>query len=192
MKRVERSEILELGAYEEIREVFRRRIIELKRTRRVALGSNMTVLFENHDTALYQIQEMLRTERITREDAVLHEIETYNDLVPGERELSATIFVEYPEREERERMLIALAGLEQTFYVEVGGERLPVQNVTHGVMPDRTTAVQYTKIALTESASLAVASGKAQVVFGVEHPAYRARAELSPRTVEELASDLRG
>jgi hypothetical protein len=192
MKRVERSEILELGNYEEIREAFRRRIIELKRVRRVPLGPNMTVLFENHDTALYQIQEMLRTERITREDAVLHEIETYNDLVPKERELSATLFVEYPEREERERMLIALAGVEQSFYLDVSGERLAVRNVTHGVMPDRTTAVQYTKIPLTESAALAIATGKASVAFGVDHAAYRARAELPPRTVEELASDLAG
>ena len=192
MKRVERTEILELGAYEEIREPFRRRIIELKRLRRVPLGPNMTILFENHDTALYQIQEMLRTERITREDAVLHELETYNELVPGSGELSATLFVEYPEREERERMLVALAGLEHTFYMEVSGERLKVQNVTHGVMPDRTTAVQYTKILLTDSARAALASGRATVAFGVEHAAYRARAELLPRTVEELASDLAG
>ncbi|HEX7672056.1 MAG TPA: DUF3501 family protein [Polyangiaceae bacterium] len=192
MKRVERTEVLELGAYEEIREPFRRRIVELKRLRRVPLGPNMTVLFENHDTALYQIQEMLRTERITREDAVLHELETYNELVPGSGELSATLFVEYPEREERERMLVALAGLEQTFYMEVSGERLPVQNVTHAVLPDRTTAVQYTKILLTDSARAALSSGKATVAFGVEHPAYRAHATLLPRTVGELASDLAG
>jgi hypothetical protein len=192
VKRVERNEILELGAYEEIREAFRRRIIELKRVRRVPLGSNMTVLFENHDTALYQIQEMLRTERITREDAVLHEIDTYNELVPNERELSATLFVEYPEREERERMLVALVGVENSFYLEVDGVRLVVRNVTHGVFPDRTTAVQYMKIPFTEGAARAIASGKATVAFGVEHAAYRARAELPPRTIEELALDLGG
>ena len=192
MKRVDRTEVLELGAYEEIREVYRRRIIELKGVRRVPLGPNMTVLFENHDTALYQIQEMLRTERITREDAVTHEIETYNDLVPGDRELSATLFVEYPEREERERMLIQLAGVEQSFHFEVAGERLPVVNMTHGVMPDRTTAVQYTKIPLTESAVLAITSGKSSAAFVVDHPAYRARAVLTPRAVEELAADLAG
>jgi Protein of unknown function (DUF3501) len=192
VERVKRSEILELGAYEEIREAFRRRIIELKRVRRVPLGSNMTVLFENHDTALYQIQEMLRTERITREDAVLHELETYNELVPDERELSATVFVEYPEREERDRMLVTLAGVEQCFYLEVSGERLPVRNVTHAVMPDRTTAVQYTKVSLTPSAALAIAGGRGRVAVGVEHAAYRARAELTPRTIEELASDLGG
>jgi len=192
MKKVERNEILELAAYEEVREAFRRRIIELKRVRRVALGPNMTVLFENHDTALYQIQEMLRTERITREDAVMHEIETYNELVPSSLELSATVFVEYPDKDERDRMLVALAGVEKEFYVEIGKERLAVRNETRGVMPDRTTAVQYTKVLLTESAAAALRTEGVAVTFGVDHPAYRGRAELSPRTIEELCADLAG
>ena len=89
MKAVDRSELLELGAYEQIREPFRARILALKRPRYVALGPNMTALFENHDTALFQIQEMLRTERITAEKAIQHELETYNELVPGDAELSA-------------------------------------------------------------------------------------------------------
>src|SRR5258708_15574595 len=98
MKRIERNEVLDIGSYEPLRETFRRRIIELKRVRRVAVGANITALFENHDTVLYQIQEMLRTERITREDAMLHEIETYNELIPVPGELSATLFLEYPEK----------------------------------------------------------------------------------------------
>ena len=106
MKAVERKEVLELGEYEEVREHFRRRVIELKRLRRVPLGGSLTVLFENRDTVLYQIQEMIRTERITREDAILHELETYNELLPGQDELSATIFIEFPERVERERVHI--------------------------------------------------------------------------------------
>jgi hypothetical protein len=190
MKRVERSEILDIGSYETIREAFRRRIIELKSVRRVALGQNMTVLFENRDTVLYQIQEMLRTERITREDAILHELETYNELVPGDAELSATLFVEYPEREERERMLAALAGVEDAFYFQVAGERILVRNETRGILPGRTTAVQYAKIPLPPASLEALRSGKATAVFGVDHPAYRATAKLPPRTLEELAQDL--
>lgn len=189
MKQIERNEVLDLGRYEEIREPFRRRIIELKHTRRVALGSNMTVLFENRDTVLYQIQEMLRTERITREDAVLHEIETYNELVPGRDELSATIFIEYAERDERDRMLGALAGVEGKFYFEVAGARFAVRNETRGVLADRTTAVHYTKFPLSPEAAAALRSGKPAAV-GVEHPAYTARAELAPRTLAELALDL--
>ena len=81
MNRVDRSEILELGEYEKIRDHFRTRVILEKKARRIAVGPYLTVLFENHDTVLLQVQEMLRTERITRETAVLHEIDTYNELL---------------------------------------------------------------------------------------------------------------
>jgi hypothetical protein len=190
VKPVERSEILELGEYEEVREHFRRRVIELKRLRRVAVGGNLTVLFENRDTVLYQIQEMIRTERITREDAILHEIETYNELLPAKGELSATIFIEFPERTERERMLAALAGIEDKFYLEVDGTRFPARNETRGGLPDRTTAVHYVKYPLAESAVEAIGSARATVVLGVDHPAYRAQATLLRRTIEEIANDL--
>ncbi|HVW25997.1 MAG TPA: DUF3501 family protein [Polyangiaceae bacterium] len=190
MKPVERSEILELGEYEEVREHFRRRVIELKRLRRVAVGGNLTVLFENRDTVLYQIQEMIRTERITREDAILHEIETYNELLPSKNELSATIFIEFPERTERERMLVELAGVEDKFYLEVDGERTTARNETRGVRPDRTTAVHYVKYPLGDAAARSVISKKANVVLGVDHPAYRAEAALVRRTLEEIATDL--
>jgi hypothetical protein len=190
VKRVERNEILDIGPYEEIRESFRRRVIELKRLRRVALGSNFTVLFENRDTVLHQIQEMLRTERITREDAILHEIETYNDLVPGKDELSATIFIEYPDREEREKMLFALAGVEKAFYVDVAGSRSAARNETRGVLPDRTTAVHYVKYPLGAATAGMLRGGGVPMAVGVDHPAYRAHAVLPPRTVEELVRDL--
>ena len=190
MKRVERNEILEIGQYEEIRESFRRRIIDLKRLRRVQLGSNFTVLFENRDTVLHQIQEMLRTERITREDAILHEIETYQDLIPAKDELSATIFIEYPEREERDRMLSALAGVESAFYLDVAGSRTVARNETRGVLPDRTTAVHYVKFALGAATANVLRAAGAAVAVGVDHPAYRAQAVLAPRTVDELVRDL--
>lgn len=189
MTLVSRGEILGLAEYEQIREPFRRRVIALKQARRVALGPNMTVLFENHDTALFQIQEMLRTERITAEKAVLHELETYNELVPGSRELSATIFIEYPERDLRERMLVALAGVESAFYVRIAGERLPVTPDLRGTDASRTMAVQYVKFALSASAEAALRAGNGEVSLGVEHDAYRAEVVLSPATVQSLRDD---
>jgi hypothetical protein len=190
VKRIERSEVLDLGRYEEIREPFRRRIIELKRLRRLSLGANMTVLFENRDTVLYQIQEMIRTERITREDAIEHELETYNDLLPGPDELSATVFIEFPEPTERDRMLVALAGVEGKFYLEVEGRRTVARNETRGVLPDRTTAVHYVKYSLAADVASAIRAGKAAVVLGVDHDAYRASVTVPPRSLEELALDL--
>ncbi|HEX3855051.1 MAG TPA: DUF3501 family protein [Polyangiaceae bacterium] len=189
MSLVTRGEILGLAEYEQIREPFRRRIMALKQARRVALGTNITVLFENHDTALFQIQEMLRTERITAEKAILHELETYNELVPGPSELSATIFIEYPEREARERMLVALAGVESAFYVRAAGERLLVVPDTRGTEPDRTMAVQYVKFPLSVAAQAALATGNVELSLGVEHDAYRAEVVLSRDTQQSLADD---
>ncbi len=189
MKPVRRDEVLPLGAYEEIRDRFRARMIEEKKRRRVAVGENMTALFENHDTALLQIQEMLRTERITQEAAVLHEIETYNTLVPGEHELSATFFVEYPEAEQRDRMLVELAGVEDRFYVAVAGERVFGRSEMRGDRSDRTTAVHYVKFPLGPALANA-ARADASLAVGVDHPKYRAETVLAGAALESLRGDL--
>ena len=105
---------------------------------------------------LFQIQEMLRTERITREAAIQHEIETYNELIPAPGELSATLFVEIADRDTRERRLVELAGLEESFALEVGGKIYPARNETRGVLPDRTTAVHYVKFPLDAGGVAAV------------------------------------
>lgn len=190
MKPVDRSELLDLGAYEPIREHFRARIIALKKPRYVALGSNMTALFENHDTVLFQIQEMLRTERITAEKAILHELETYNELVPGALELSATLFIEYPDRDERERQLRALAGVEDKFFIEVDGQRFSNLPDRRGTDPERTMAVHYLKFPLSETAVNAIKTGSPTVKLGVDHPAYQAVTELSAATIASLRDDL--
>ncbi len=192
MKRVERSELLDLAAYEEIREPFRRRIVELKRSRRVAIGSNMTLLFENKDTVLLQIQEMLRTERITKESAILHELETYNELVPGDAELSATAFLEYPDKQERDRRLVELAGIEDRFYVEAGGERCRAPGEPRGERPNRTTAVHYLKFPLRAAALATIRERRGPVTVGVEHAALSAEGELSAETLRSLAGDFEG
>ena len=93
MKPVTRDEILGLAEYEKVREPFRARVIEEKRARRVLVGDRVSAIFENHDTVLLQIQEMLRTERITRPAAVQHEIDTYNETVPTGDELSCTVMI---------------------------------------------------------------------------------------------------
>ena len=96
MEKVALSEIRDIAQYERVREAERARIIERKRPRRVGLGENLTLLFENHDTVLFQVQEMMRTERIVDEAKIQDEIDTYNALIPGPGELSATLFIEIP------------------------------------------------------------------------------------------------
>ena len=188
MKPIKRDELLDLGAYEQIRERFLRSVLERKRARYVKLGENMTALFENRDTVLLQIQEMLRTERITQEAAIAHELETYNELVPGERELSVTLFVEYGERDERERMLVALAGLEDRFRVRVGDELVAVIPDSRGTDLTRTMAVHYLKFPMSEAAFAAFRGG-APVRLEVEHAAYSASTTLPEATVQSLRDD---
>jgi hypothetical protein len=195
MKRVERGELLGLAEYEQIRERFRARIIAEKRDRRVIVGDEVSVVFENHDTALFQIQEMLRTERITNEPAVKHELDTYNDLVPGDDELSATMFVEIADAAVRERRLVELAGLEKSIALEVLGTTIRARNETRGVLPDRTTAVHYLKLPLGADLARRFAarvkekpSGAA--FFVLDHPNLSLRTELPEATLRALAQDL--
>lgn len=190
MRKVERGELLPLSEYETVRDRFRARIIEHKRVRRVAIGPYMSAVFEDRDSVLHQIQEMLRTERITREDAVLHEIETYNELVPGHHELSLTLFVEIPDTATRDRMLVELEGLESTFFIEVDGRRYPARSETRGVIPGRTTAVHYAKVPLDADGVATLRAGKGKWSVGSAHPRYEHSTALAPTTVASIAHDV--
>jgi hypothetical protein len=195
MKKVTRDEILGLGAYEEVRARFRARVIAEKKDRRFAPTPELSVVFENHDTALMQIQEMLRTERISAEAAIQHEIETYNELVPDDGELSATVFVEIADKETRDRRLVELAGLEHAFALDIDGLVVPGRNETRGVLPDRTTAVHYVKFPLGPEGvaplrAAATAGDPARVFFLVRHPSLDARVPLPVPVLRALATDL--
>lgn len=190
MQRIKRDEILPIGEYETIRAQFRDRIIAMKKPRRISVGEHISVIFENRDTVLYQIQEMLRTERITREPAIEHEIATYNDLVPGSGQLSITLFVEIPDAALRERMLVELAGLENTVALEIDGTALPAHGDFAGVLPGRTTAVHYFKFDLPAAQQDSLRRGTAKAALVVTHAKHPARTELPRDTVAALAEDL--
>ncbi len=193
MRAIERSEILGLGDYEMIRPHFRARVIAEKKPRRVELGEHIAAVFENRDSVLLQIQEMLRTERITAEPAILHEISTYNELVPGPRQLSVTMFVQIPDRALRDRLLVEWAGLEDALAVEVEGERFAAAGPRPaGWIAERTTAVHYLKATLSEAAVAAIVGGTAKAALVVEHPRLSLRAELGRATLAKLAEDLTG
>ena len=191
MKPIERSEILPLGDYEGIRPHFRARVIEEKKPRRFALGPVLSGVFENRDTVLLQIQEMLRTERITSEPAILHEIETYNELLPGEDEISMTCFLEISDKAAREEALVKLVGLERAFAVEVDGQVYPATNTREEDISDqRTTAIHYLKAKVPSAAAAKIKARDAKVAILVRHPGYEARAELGKAGLLALAADL--
>jgi Protein of unknown function (DUF3501) len=196
MRKVERNELLGLAEYEQIRPQFLARIIGEKKERRVFVCDEISVVFENRDTALFQIQEMLRTERITKEAAISHELETYNELVPGAAELSATMFVEIPDTATRERRLVELAGLEATIALEVLGSKVAARNETRGVLPDRTTAVHYIKFPLGQDLTQRLVARNKEVegtmFFLLDHPKLTVRKEIPAVTVRSLIDDLTG
>lgn len=198
MKKVERGEVLGIADYEKIRDQFRARVIQEKKARRVFLGDRASCLFENHDTVLMQIQEMLRTERITREASILHEIETYNELIPGPRELSATILVEIEDKATRDQFLVDAVGLEKSFVVVIDGETCPGKIEANRESTERTTAVHYVKFDLTEKAEQRLRdvvekktkAADLEVKLESTHPKYAQSAKLPPALVQGLADDL--
>ncbi|MGH7438773.1 MAG: DUF3501 family protein [Polyangiaceae bacterium] len=194
MKPIERGEILGLADYEAVRDAFRNRVIAEKKLRRVPLGPRATALFENRDTVLLQIQEMLRTERITRPAAVQHEIDTYNQNVPGDAELSCTVMIEIPDADEREAFLGQAKGFERHVWVAIDGERSRALGADRGDDATRTTAVHYLKVPLSTgqvAALRGVAAGRMpKVEMGVDHPVYSATTALVDLTTRSIAEDL--
>src|SRR5512147_2273147 len=112
MKKVQLEELMGLERYEQVRSEFRRRIIEMKKSRRVAVGDRITFVFENHDTMWFQIQEMLRAEHIVDLDRVRDEVEVYNGLIPNAGELSATMLIEITEAGQIREQLLSLLGID--------------------------------------------------------------------------------
>jgi hypothetical protein len=190
MQLISRGEILGLADYETIRARFRSRVILEKKTRRVPVGDRVTALFENRDTVLLQIQEMLRTERITKEAGVQHEIATYNQLVPGPRELSATLMIEIPDQAEREAFLDRARGFERHVALVVCGEKIAATWDESRVLPDRASAVMYLKFPLSPAAAEALRTHRTPIELTIDHPEYKAQATLGAETIAALSGDL--
>ena len=193
MKKVARADLLDLGAYEQVRPHFRARLIEEKKRRRFQPCPELSVVFENTDTVLFQVQEMLRTERIVAEAAIAHELETYNELIPADGELSLTMFVEIPDKATRDRRLIELAGLENAVAVELDGQLVPARSETRGVLEGQTTAVHYMKVPIGAAGVAALKNAArdpgAAILFLVRHPALSVRTPLPADVLRALAAD---
>jgi hypothetical protein len=191
MRRVDRSELLALGPYEQIRDRFRQRVIELKKRRRIAIGAHMSLMFENHDTVLLQIQEMLRTERISDERAIAHELDTYNELIAAPGSVSGTLFIEYDDPEPRRVMLGKFASLRRHMHLRIGERQSTGLFATHfGEEMDRLPAVNYVTFAIgVEAATVLRDPGQASVIE-VTHPDYPVRVALPAELRAELAHDL--
>jgi hypothetical protein len=185
------DEIIGLERYEALRDEIRRRVIELKRHRRVSVGGEVTFVFENHATMFFQIQEMLRAERITDVDAIREEIAVYNALLPKPGELSATMLIEIVEQEQIEPRLKALIGIDEAVRLEVGGIVVPGQFEPGRGREDKLSAVQYVRFSSPREAREKFREPTVPVRLVIEHPNYKASTYLTGEVRASLAEDLR-
>jgi hypothetical protein len=187
------DDVLDLRAYERVREDYRAKIIARKLDRRVQLGPVMTLVFECFDTVRFQVQEMARAEKIITDEAIQVELDIYNRLLPGRGELSATLFIELTSDQALREWLPKLVGIERQLGFSVDGEVVPsAPEAAHAAGLTReavTPAVHYVRFAFTE-AQVAAFSDAEEVALVATHPAYEAGTVLSPGVRRELLLDL--
>lgn len=181
MRHVRRAELLDVEAYERSRAEIRPPILAAKERRRVEAGP-LAFLFENTATIRYQVQEMMRAERMTREADIAHELETYNDLLGGKGELGVSLLIGLPEPAERDQKLRDWLDLPRHLYVELpGGEKVRPRFDERQVGTDRLSSVQYLKFDVR---------GVAPVAVGADLPALTVRTALTEPQRTALAEDL--
>jgi hypothetical protein len=190
---IERHSLLSLEAYARERPSFRAKVLEHKKHRTVALGEHLTLLFEDELTIRYQVQEMLRIERIFEEDGIRHELDAYNPLVPDGGNWKATMLIEYPDADERRRMLAQLKGIEGRVWVRIGGGE-PVYAIADEDLEreneEKTSSVHFLRFELGRAVGARLREGAA-LAIGVDHPVYRAVLDpVPPQIRAALAQDL--
>jgi Protein of unknown function (DUF3501) len=191
MQKITLDEIVGLERYERIRPEFRRRIIDLKKNRRVTVGDRVTFVFENHDTVLFQIQEIVRAERIIDLDKIRFEVDTFNELIPAEGELSATMLIEITQPEQIRPELVRLIGIDQAVWLQIGSRFRIVAVFEPGrSKEDNLSAVQYVRFPLSPEARTAFRDERQDALLVIDHPNYQAQTVLSPAVRRSLAADV--
>lgn len=193
MKPLVRADLMGLEVYAERREDFRKGAVAHKRRRMVSLGPSATLFFEDRLTILYQVQEMLRLERIFEPDEIDAELMTYNPLIPDGGDWRATLMLEFDDPQERARRLAELVGIEERVYVRINGfdpvfavadEDLPRRT------PEKTSAVHFLRFPLPPE-QIGPLKGGAALALGIDHPTYRGGADpVDPAFRETLLADL--
>jgi hypothetical protein len=183
---------MSLEAYARERNAFRARVMEHKKRRTVHLGEHVTLLFEDELTIRFQVQEMLRIERIFEEEGIRHELETYNPLVPDGSNWKATMLIGYPDVDERKRALERLKGIEDRVWVQIAGHERVAAIADEDLdreNEEKTAAVHFLRFELSGAMRQALRQGAA-VTVGVDHPDYSATTQLGPEERAALAADL--
>jgi hypothetical protein len=191
MNKLSRDDIYPLETYARLRSDFRARVLEHKAHRKLELGEHITLLFEDRLTMHYQIQEMLRAERIFEDEGIQDELDAYNPLIPDGSNWKATMLIEYPDVDERRRALTELRGVERCVWVQVDGHD-PVSAIADEDLErendEKTSAVHFLRFELSADMCAALKGG-ADLSAGVDHPAYSVNRTVPETTRESLLAD---
>ncbi len=191
-RKLTREDLYTLEEYDRVRPEFRRRAMEHKKDRIVRVGPDATIHFEDALTMQYQIQEMLRAERIFKAEEIQEELDVYNPLIPEGSNWKATFMFEFPDPRERLERLKELVGVEDRIYVQVGGHARAYAIANEDLersTPDKTSSVHYLRFELSPE-MVADAKAGAPIRVGVDHPAYAHEVELSAGARESIVRDL--
>jgi hypothetical protein len=192
MDKLKPEDLFTLEEYHKRRSEFRASVLAHKRNRQLAVGPNLSLFFEDRLTMQYQVQEMLRTERIFETEAIAEELAAYNPLIPDGTNLKATMMLEYPDAGERRTALQRLGGIEDAVFLEVGSlgrvfahadEDLPRSN------DEKTSAVHFLRFELADDMRTQLRKG-ASLRIGVDHPEYRHEVVAPPAVAQALLADL--
>jgi len=192
MPRIDRSSLMTLETYARERPQFRAKVIAHKKHRTVHLGEHVTLVFEDELTIRYQVQEMLRIERIFEEEGIKEELAAYNPLVPDGSNLKATMMIEYPDPDERAKRLADLIGIEDKVWLRAAGhERIPAiaDEDLDRENGQKTSAVHFLRFELDEATAQALKKG-AGLAIGIDHPRYSATLEAPSAVRDSLVKDL--
>jgi hypothetical protein len=186
---IRRTDIKGPALYGPIRDDFRKRIIEMKRPRRISIGDRVTMVFENRHTLMFQIEEMLRAESLTTDEAIGAEIEVYNALMPTDESMSATLFLEVPPGTDARTELDRLIGLDEHLVLHIGDHTIRAAFEEGRGTTDRISAVQYTRYPLSAEAKQALLEPGTPLVFEIDHPEYSHKVTCDDATRASLAAD---
>lgn len=192
MNAVHRNELLSLEQYERLRPLLRPLFIAEKDRRRLELGEHLTLLFENTQTVWYQVQEILRSEKIAAEAEIGHELDTYNEILPGPNQLSATLLIQYGDPAQRDAQLRKLVGLENHLWFANGESRQQALFDLRQMAPERVSSVHFVKFPLggLDAAEFARLGAQGRLAIESTHQELRIRGLLTGTLAQVLSSDL--
>ena len=193
MTKITRESLMTLEAYHKARPEMRKQAIEQRRLRTVALGEHLNIIFENEFLMRYQIQEMLRVEKVFEDEGIQDELDAYNPLVPDGSNFKATMMLEYPNEADRKIALAKLIGVEHKMFVQVEGQpriyAIANEDLERSTS-EKTSAVHFLRFELPAAAKKSLLAG-AQMMVGCEHAEYPMHVETLPdAALASLVQDL--